>query len=124
MDKLLNLENKYYYNSGVMLVNLKRFREINAGERIINYYRSHGGVLFAADQDAINGALNDEILPISPKFNYYNIFDQYPYWFLKKISLPLNYIDYEIFLKAKINPSIIHYLGEERPWRIGNHHKF
>jgi len=38
-------------------------------------------------------------------------------------------VDYDFmtkdeYKKIKANPIIIHYLGEERPWRIGNHHRF
>ena len=28
------------------------------------------------------------------------------------------------FEKIKSNPSIIHFLGEERPWRLGNKHPY
>lgn len=30
----------------------------------------------------------------------------------------------ESYQQSVENPAIIHYLGEERPWRKGNHHKF
>lgn len=122
--KALNIDKYPYYNSGVIFVNLKRFRKIKAGDKIINYYREHNGNLFAADQDAINGALTNEIYTISPKYNFYNIFDQYPYRFMCKIMKPLPYISKEMYDDAKANPCIIHYLGEERPWRKGNTHKY
>ena len=34
------------------------------------------------------------------------------------------YYDEAIYRKSVEHPAIIHYLGEERPWRKGNHHKF
>ena len=37
---------------------------------------------------------------------------------------PAKYIEKEVFEDAVKNPTIIHYLGEERPWRIGNHHRY
>jgi len=37
---------------------------------------------------------------------------------------PVKYIDEETYKDAVKNPIIIHYLGEERPWRIGNTHKY
>ena len=122
--KQLSIEGFPYYNAGVLLINLKRFREINAGKTIIDYYRSNDGRLFANDQDAINASMKNEILTISCKYNYYNIFDQYPYGFLKKQMAPVKYLDKETFEEAKKNPIIIHYLGEERPWRKGNTHKY
>ena len=120
----LDIEGYPYYNSGVLLVDLKKWRDTNATQRIFNYYREHEGNLFAADQDAINGTLKDEIMTISPKYNFYNIFTQYSYRFLKKQMKPLNYISKDVFDDALKNPVIIHYLGEERPWRKGNTHKY
>ena len=122
--EVLNLGMHPYCNAGVLLIDLKRFRKISAGKKIIEFYKKYDGKLFANDQDAINGALKDEIFVISPKYNYYNIFYQYPYYFLKRIMKPKKYIDKSVFLEAKSNPAIIHYLGEERPWREGNTHKY
>lgn len=122
--KNLGLENKPYYNAGVLLINLKKWRDEGAGKRVLDYYRDNKGKLFANDQDAINGSLSDEILTLSPTYNFYNIFYTYSYKFMKKLMSPVEYIDEEIFLDAVNNPKIIHYLGEERPWRIGNKHKY
>ncbi len=120
----LNLENSHYYNAGVLLINLKKWRNEEIGKKIIDYYREHKGNLFANDQDAINGCLKAQIYTLSPKYNYYNIFDQYSYNFLKKLEKPAQYISKDIFDEARANPVIIHYLGEERPWRKYNTHKY
>lgn len=120
----LNLEGKPYYNAGVLLINLENWRKEGAGQTILNYYRDNNGKLFANDQDAINGSLQEKIKTISPTYNFYNIFYQYSYRFLKKIMKPAEYIDKETFKEAVKNPIIIHYLGEERPWREGNRHKY
>ena len=63
-----------YCNAWVLLINMKRFREIWAWKTIINYYREHDGQLFANDQDAINASMKDEIYILPPKYNFYNIF--------------------------------------------------
>ena len=34
------------------------------------------------------------------------------------------YYDEEMYRQSVEHPVIIHYLGEERPWRKGNSHKF
>ena len=120
----LGLQNYYYHNSGVLLVDLNKWREIKAEELIVDFYRKREGKLFAADQDAINGALKDEICPLPPKYNYCNIYDQYPYRFLCKLMRPMTYFSEAEFKDSQKNPVIIHYLGEERPWRQGNTHKY
>ena len=107
-----------------LLVNLKKWRDFEVSKKIFDYYKKHEGNLFAADQDAINGVLKDYIMTISPKYNYYNIYDQYPYKFFCKTMKPLDYISKEMFDDAVKNPVIIHYLGEERPWRKGNTHHY
>lgn len=120
----LGLEKNYYYNSGVLLVDLKRWRQIKAEEQIMDFYKKKNGNLFAADQDAINGALKDEICPILPKYNFCNIYYQYPYWFLCKLVKPLEYISESQFEESLNNPVIVHFLGEERPWRRWNSHRY
>ena len=119
----LDLNGSPYYNAGVLLVDLINWRNNNTGNQIIEYYKSHDGNLFANDQDAINGALKDNIIPLSPKYNFYNIFYQYNYRFLSRLC-DFDYISKIEFDEARKNPIIIHYLGEERPWRIGNKHKY
>ena len=89
----------------------------------MHFIKKNNGKLFANDQDAINGSQKNKIYTLSPKYNFYNIFHQYPYRFLAKLC-DFDYISYDVFQEAKKNPIIIHYLGEERPWRVGNKHKY
>lgn len=121
--ELIGLKGMPYYNAGVLLIDLANWRNNNVGEKIISFYSSYNGRLFSNDQDAINGSQKGKIYTLSPKYNYYNIFDQYPYSFLSRLC-DYDYIDKDVFDEARKNPVIIHYLGEERPWRIGNHHRF
>ena len=120
----LQMLNYPYCNAGVMLINLKLWRQVNATQLIFDFYKKFNGNLFACDQDAINGSLKEYVKIISPKYNYFNVFDQYPYYFLRRNVKPAKYISKKKFMEAKKNPVIIHYLGEERPWRLGNKHRF
>ncbi len=120
----LGLEDYYYHNSGVLLVDLVKWRQVKAEELLINFYREKEGKLFAADQDALNGALKGRIYPLLPKYNFCNIYYQYPYRYLSKLIAPKKYFSKEEFEDCVKNPVIIHFLGEERPWRKGNTHKY
>lgn len=122
--KKLGLEGIPYINSGVLLIDLEAWRLQGLTKRILAFCKKHDGKLFAYDQDAINGAMKGEICFISPKYNYCNTFYYYPYSVLVKISLPAPYISEHTFNEAMRNPQIIHYLGEDRPWRRGNTHRF
>jgi len=113
-----------YCNAGVLLINMKRFREIKAWKTIIDYYREHDWQLFANDQDAINASMKDEIYILPPKYNFYNIFWQYPYRFMVKLMDNVPYFSEEEYRDSVQHPVIIHYLWEERPRRAWNHHKY
>lgn len=121
--KEMGLARRPYHNAGVLLIDLNNWRKSHTGEWIIDYFGKHGGHLFANDQDAINGCLKDEILTISPTYNYHNTYDIYNYRLIKKNT------DYSIpsqgeIARIKENPAIVHFLGEERPWRRGNSNRF
>lgn len=120
----LGLKHLPYFNSGVLLIDLALWRTQNTGKRILDFYRSRGGALFAPDQDAINGALAGEIFVLSPKYNFYNIYWYYPYRTLCRLEAPAPYLPKEVLQDAVDHPVIIHYLGEDRPWRLGNTHKY
>ena len=113
-----------YINAGVLLFNLDLWRKENAEKAVLDYYASKGGALTAVDQDAINGAFEGRIKELSPRYNYGSIEIYYPYKTLKKISAPVPYITEECYNAAKQKPAIIHFLGEERPWRAGSTHPF
>lgn len=118
----LGLEGHPYYNAGVLLVDLARWRANAAEERILSFCQQHQGQLFANDQDAINVVLASEIAPLPATYNYANINDQYPLAFLQHLMPKYEKgIDHAA---VKANPCIVHYLGEERPWRRGNTHRF
>ncbi len=113
-----------YINSGVLLIDLKLWREEETGSTILNYYKDNNGMLVANDQNAINGALKEQIFYLEPRYNFYNIYWYYPYKVLKKLMGHTKYYSEQVVEDSKKSPAIIHYLGEERPWRKGNRHKY
>ncbi|MGN0437287.1 MAG: glycosyltransferase family 8 protein [Lachnospiraceae bacterium] len=118
----LGLKKLPYYNAGIMLIDLDHWRANQTGKEILDFYRNNGGFLFANDQDAINGSQKGKIVTLSCTYNYHNTYDIYNYRIFK-------YCDYDVPSKEEMkeikkDPVIIHYLGEERPWRLGNTHRF
>lgn len=113
-----------YYNSGVLLVDMQKWRDQQIGSQMIQFYHDHDGKLFAPDQDVINGVLKNKIYALSPKYNLCTYFLHYPYRFFKKIMQPLPYVSKDEFDTSISDPVIVHFLGEDRPWRTGNRHKY
>lgn len=120
----LNLGNYPYHNSGVIIIDLNKWREIKAEKRILTYFKYNNDTLFAPDQDAINGSLKEEIFHLPPKYNFTNIYYHYTYKFLKKLMGDVKYFSKEVYDESMNNPVIIHFIGEEKPWRIGSTHKY
>ncbi len=111
--------NETYYNAGVLLINLKNWRMRHIQDIFLNYYRKNKERLLYNDQDVINFCCRGEVLPLSPRYNISANFPYYPYYF-RRIIQPA-YKESRRESKDLIrHPSIIHYMGDERPWINGN----
>ena len=113
-----------YYNSGVILIDLKRWKELNCSERIFKHIRdirTYGTV----DQDVLNVELHDEILPLPIRYNLQPVHMVYSYKQYSRVyrhNEPY-YTENEISEALK-NPGVLHflrYIGES-PWHAGNVH--
>jgi lipopolysaccharide biosynthesis glycosyltransferase len=109
-----------YFNSGVLLIDLNRWRKENAQKLLLDFYSSRGGKLFAGDQDTINGALKGRIKPLPPRYNFFTNYRYFRYSHLTKLSSVYQTITKKSFQEAKKHPVILHYMGDERPWKKGN----
>ena len=117
-------EEQTYFNSGVLLVNLDKWRRDGTEQTILGYYRDMGGNLVAPDQDAINGAIPGRILELPPRYNYGSVQIYYPWKAQRKMSAPTPFMSEEDYRRGTEKPAIVHFLGEERPWRAGNRHPY
>lgn len=109
-----------YYNSGVLLVDLRRWREEQVQQRLLDFWRQKGGKLFASDQDVINGALKGQICPLPPRYNFFTNYRYFSYGTLVRHSHPYRVVERSDLAAAKRHPVIIHFMGDERPWIAGN----
>lgn len=105
-----------YFNSGVMLIDLEVFREKKLVGRILEYAATHRDRLTCPDQDALNGALCDEIQPIHHKWNWH---DGLTRLILKRRpnSRMIRGATLEDAVEAALRPGILHYQGPNKPWR-------
>ena len=96
--------NAKYFNSGVMLINLDKWRESNMSEKVINFIRENPTKLKLYDQDAMNAVMWNYYLCIPIKYNYVTAL-------LKKQK-----DDYQNIEKECV---VIHYAGN-KPWNYLN----
>lgn len=95
-----------YINSGVLLINLKYWRENNIQEKLIDYLNTHTVKL--PDQDALNIILHGTIKFLHPKWNCHVGYFSFPPIVIKEQK---KYIK-ELWNKAVI----IHFSGLVKPW--------
>lgn len=109
----------FYFNSGVLLMDLDAFRKRGLKARIMNYIRRSDVHLICPDQDALNGALWDETIELHPRWNWSDG------WVLRCARLPLNATRWRGLkpieaLEAALYPGILHFWGPHKPW-LHNH---
>lgn len=109
-----------YYNSGMLLVDLKRWRNDHVQEKLMTFLEEKGGALFASDQDLLNGALHGQIHTLMPEWNFFPNYRYFSYQTLVEHAPSYRAVSREEFMLAKKHPAIIHYMGDERPWIHGN----
>ncbi len=124
--KVIELANDdFYINTGVLLINLKKWREINIEKTFINFLKSHENEYIHNDQGVINGVLKNQMLILNPKYNLLSNFHGKTYEIgLKWSGVTYDYYSKPIVEKAITNPTFIHFSGSslERPWLNPNNY--
>lgn len=101
-----------YINSGVLLINLKRWREIHFFEKALETAKQCPEVLKNHDQDLINMICHGHIKFLDFK---YNLLEYYLY---TEDWLYLDRKYYPEIMEACKNPVIIHFCMPVKPWHI------
>lgn len=106
-----------YFNAGVILLNLRAWREDNIQHKILQFYYENGGNFPTDDQSVINAIVADKTYVLPYK---YNAMIGAFYWSYKKfcsINTKIGRKTKEEFFQAKKNPVIVHFHGPGvRPW--------
>ncbi|MGE6203826.1 glycosyltransferase family 8 protein [Guptibacillus hwajinpoensis] len=107
-----------YLNSGVLLMNLKKWREIDIESKFLNFIDNYNGSVPHHDQGVINGVCKDNILVLEPRFNMMPQFLMHSSNQIKKLYDIKHFYTQEQLIKARKTPVIIHYISKfyNRPW--------
>lgn len=108
-----------YFNSGVMLMNLKEWRSQNYAEKIVDYLAKHPEKCVYPDQDALNVVLSGTVKYLDFSYNLQEM------WLTMLDYARFSHKRYPELDKAKINPHIIHFCVGDKPWyhECGNPYK-
>lgn len=95
-----------FFNSGVMLIDVKKWNREDLGERALAFIRRDPALCFLLDEHALNGLLDGRFTPLSPIWNARSLAWRSP------------------VVQAMLEPVLIHYDGPNKPWkRFGRHRR-
>lgn len=117
------IDNDFYFNSGVMLLNLKAFRENNITDelwkcKLKEFNEDKKGKFGLMDQDAFNEVCKNKVMKLPIKYNCNCYFTK---------GIDVSYINniygvnYYSLDEMEKDALIIHYVGkDDKPWKYNN----
>jgi len=100
--ELLHMQNKKYFNSGMMWVNIEEWEKQNITEKAFSFRNKEPKLFKYHDQDILNLAINGNALFLPQRYNYLpNIYKK----------------PWEIEGKEPENLILYHYIGD-KPWKF------
>ena len=113
-----------YFNCGVLLINLKKWREDNVEDKFVKFLVDNQNRFYQHDQGVINLVFKNQIKIVEPKYNLQACFQFLEYGLAKKFSgMETEYYSKEIVNDSQENPIFLHFCGLNyfRPWYNQNH---
>jgi lipopolysaccharide biosynthesis glycosyltransferase len=107
-----------YFNAGVLLINLKYWREHDVISRCMKCIENMADKLLFHDQDTLNVVLHNEIKLLPLTYNFQRGFIDYAFYnnYDSKYQEEINGVKYK--------PTVIHYTGYSKPWHEGCRHPY
>lgn len=104
----------YYFNSGMMLLNLKELRKHGIVQKLISMKEADTSDLFM-DQDTFNKVFDKKIILMSPKYNYILTKRENVNYSLDEIA-EFYGLENEEVEEIEKHPVILHLTNKKKPW--------
>jgi lipopolysaccharide biosynthesis glycosyltransferase len=104
-----------YFNAGVLVLNLTRWRAENTAETVVRYIHDQHEYIRFHDQDGLNAVLWRDWGELDPRWN------QMPQ-ILQVDRASNSPFDSETFQLVRSDPYVVHYASADKPWRFGCRH--
>lgn len=108
-----------YFNAGVLLFDMDRWRDQGLVGKCLDYERHNRGKLLFHDQDVLNAVLHGSIRPLQPHWNMFDLLLNAT-WRRRLERGSLEPYTAGQFEEAASLPRIIHYSGSKKPWTYFN----
>lgn len=99
--------NSKYFNSGVMLINLRKWRELDVRSAVIDFVKEKAEVIKFVDQCGLNSVVDGNWLELDCTFNF------------QSSMMPIGPAKNSDAMK---NCKIIHFTGSSKPWQMHSKH--
>lgn len=120
-------ENDIMFNSGVMLIDLDKWRKDRVEDKLLEFISRKNGWIQQGDQGALNAVLSKDTYCIEPRFNSVTIFYDFNYKEMMIYRRPSGFYSEEEVRVAVENPMLIHFttsFKSIRPWVKGCGHRY
>lgn len=120
-------KNDIMFNSGVMLIDLEKWKQDRIEEKILKFIIEKHGKIQQGDQGALNAVLSHDAYCFEPRFNSVTIFYDFTYREMLIYRRPPKFYTEEQVKKAVEEPVIIHFTTSflsKRAWVRGCGHKY
>ena len=107
-----------YFNAGMMVINLDKWRKERLKERVIELVKRMPEAMVYSDQCGINSIVNGRWTGVDPKFNLVHAYADEDISGLAKM-FPEN-----VLTNARKHPVIIHFSGASKPWHFRRKHPY
>ena len=105
-----------YYNSGVLLMDLDRCREVIVPDRLFSFVADHAKELLLPDQDVLNALYGQQILPLDDAVWNYDARNYNTYFLASGGKYDVGWV--------MDHTAILHFCGKAKPWKPGYLYRF
>lgn len=117
-----------YFNCGIMLMNLKKWREDKVSDKLKEMIRNGEAKFFYEVQDELNVLMEGKVKILPPKYNCTTAIFLFDYESMKIYRKPSTCCSKEDFETGKRNPLIVHFTKNQiiqpRPWIVDCTHPY
>ena len=117
-DQLRMNKSAKYFNSGIMLINLAKWKNTGLQKKVIEFIENNPDSIWFPDQCGLNSIINGQWISVPLKYN------QQTSIFSESFEEMFDCFTKDELKEAKINPVIVHYTGGSKPWHSTNKHPY
>jgi lipopolysaccharide biosynthesis glycosyltransferase len=105
-----------YLNAGILLINLKAWREDDIKQNFLDVLKKYNGNVFHYDQGIINAVSENRKVIVHPQFNVMTTYFTHNYTYIRSLNEP--FYSREEYASAVKAPVLIHFTEGfyGRPW--------